>query len=367
LSLGCRNSNAPLTNPFLTPDRVPPPSTRTLTPGTAQPYYPGDPLPGAAPAGLPVGGYPASPPVGGFVPSTVPPATAYPGAGAYPSGPVTPTAPVTPPGGWGTYGPRADNSSGANLIAGDAVTIPSDQQQTRFGSATLSAPAYAPTAGSTAAEMTPAQFRTPIQSLVPPSQDQLAAMPADRPFTPNAGSLPPIQRAAYDETPAIGQPTAQRLQVREVQPAEYIDPRVNGLTLGSGSSPSRDGFRPQGSAPRLEDDSESSSKANGFRSPSTAGSQSGDAQAQFGVGPNQEWLRGQLEYWPTTGEWSIKYMGDGAVDQIGGRILIDNPQVLGHLPPGEFVMVEGQVFGRQIDEATYRPAYRVAVVQRQHK
>jgi hypothetical protein len=60
-------------------------------------------------------------------------------------------------------------------------------------------------------------------------------------------------------------------------------------------------------------------------------------------------------------------MPDAQVDQIGGRILIDNPQVLGHLPPGEFVMVEGQVFGRQIDDASYRPAYRVAVVRRQQQ
>jgi hypothetical protein len=60
-------------------------------------------------------------------------------------------------------------------------------------------------------------------------------------------------------------------------------------------------------------------------------------------------------------------MPDGVVDQIGGRILIDNPQVLGNLPPGEFVVVQGQVFGRQIDESSYRPAFRVAAVQRQRQ
>jgi hypothetical protein len=279
---------------------------------------------------------------------------------------VTPTAPVTPPGGWGTYGPRADASAGANPIDDDAVRIPSDQEQTRFASATLSAPAVAPTDSVATADMTPAQFRTPIQSLLPPSQDELAASPADRAFTPNAGALPPIQRAAYDETPAVGQPVGQMLRAREVTPAQYVDPGASALSLGSTSTPSRDGFRPQGSVPRSGDEADSSI-AQGFRQPSVGGGQPNDAQAKFGVGPNQQWLRGQLEFWPATGEWSIKYMGDGSVDQIGGRILIDNPQVLGHLPPGEFVMVEGQVFGRQIDDATYRPAYRVAVVQRQQK
>jgi hypothetical protein len=42
---GCRSQQTPLANPFMSPDRVPPPTTRTLAPGTAQPYYPGDPLP----------------------------------------------------------------------------------------------------------------------------------------------------------------------------------------------------------------------------------------------------------------------------------------------------------------------------------
>lgn len=42
---GCRNQSGGAVNPFLAPDRVPPPATRSLLPGQAQPYYPGDPLP----------------------------------------------------------------------------------------------------------------------------------------------------------------------------------------------------------------------------------------------------------------------------------------------------------------------------------
>ena len=56
---GCRTQSSAMSNPFMAPDRVPPPSTRPIAPGTAQPYYQGDPLPaiqGAAPApiGAPV-------------------------------------------------------------------------------------------------------------------------------------------------------------------------------------------------------------------------------------------------------------------------------------------------------------------------
>jgi hypothetical protein len=350
---GCQNRNAPLTNPFLTPDRVPPPQTRVLTPGTAQPYYPGDPMPGSVPLNPTTGGFPAAtaPPAGTFGPSTMPPASAYPGAAPYQSNPVTPTTPATQPGAWGGYGPRAENSAGGNLTAGDSVRVPTDQQQARFASVPVNASSTA----------TAPHLRTPIQSLVPPTQDQLAAGTGEHSFTPNAGAQPAIQRAAYDETPPLAQSGAQRLQVREVTPAEYTAP-----TIARTSTPTRDGFRPQSGEPRAEVPTESP-LAKGFRPPSGGATTVASGEAKFGVGPSQEWIRGQLEYWPTTGEWSIKYMPDGSVDQIGGRILIDNPQVLGHLPPGEFVMIEGQVFGRQIDDATYRPAYRVAVVQRQHK
>ncbi|MCC7473791.1 MAG: hypothetical protein IT425_00220 [Pirellulales bacterium] len=46
LVAGCQSTSVNSTgNPFLAPSRVPPPSTRSLAPGQAQPYYQGDPLP----------------------------------------------------------------------------------------------------------------------------------------------------------------------------------------------------------------------------------------------------------------------------------------------------------------------------------
>src|SRR6188472_981090 len=43
---GCRSSSSGIAgNPFMAPDRVPPPNTRALAPGQAQPYYQGDPIP----------------------------------------------------------------------------------------------------------------------------------------------------------------------------------------------------------------------------------------------------------------------------------------------------------------------------------
>lgn len=43
---GCHSTSSGIANnPFMSPDRVAPPSTRMLAPGQAQPYYQGDPLP----------------------------------------------------------------------------------------------------------------------------------------------------------------------------------------------------------------------------------------------------------------------------------------------------------------------------------
>ncbi|HVJ81828.1 MAG TPA: hypothetical protein VNC50_12245, partial [Planctomycetia bacterium] len=298
----------------------------------------------------------AAAPTSTFVtpPGAVPPATAYPGAGAtypgsaYPLSPVTPSAPPAV----GTYPPQAK---------GDAIGVPSDSQSMRFAAATLaSATATAAAASESAAQ--PAQFRTPIQSMVPSSAAPNQAG-VQRAFTPNAG-LPGPQQTV----PTSG-----------VIPAEFQTPvgTVKATAANGGAPPGQsaelasassvDGFRAQGSEPRTDSSASNSGNAE-FRPPS-AGKQAtaaDSATGRFGVGPKQEWLRGQLEFHPD-GRWAINYMDEGPKDQIGGRVLIDNPQVLANLSPGEFVAVEGQLFGHQIDEASYQPVYRISSIQRQRQ
>lgn len=333
---GCRSNSPPLSNPFLTPDRVPPPSTQLLTPGSAQPYYPGDSIPATAPLATPTTPTPA--------PTFVPAPNAAPPVNAYPGSPVTPT---TTPGYGGVYPPQAN---------GDAVGIPGDDQAMRFASASLTPEPSTAAAASTATPLNPAAstFRTPIQSMLPVAQPLASSFPR------NAGGQTSVQSAAF------GAP-AQTPQIREVTPAEYQAPAAAAGAAGV-SAASSDGFRPQSNEPRTES-TIAAPLTNGFRPPSIGKQTAGgdNPTGKFGVGGKQEWLRGQLEYWPEAGEWSIRYMDDGPADQLGGRVLIDNPQVLGNLPAGEFVMVEGQLYGRQIDESSYRPAYRVSVVQRQRQ
>lgn len=370
LVTGCRSQSTPLTNPFLTPDRVPPPSTQMLSPGAAQPYYPGETMPGTAPLAAGAPAYPQIPaaaaPPSTFVapPGAAPPASAYPGGGTtypgttypgstYPASPVTPAAPPL----GGAYQPQAK---------GESIGVPSDEQSMRFASATLapatsSASAFsnvAPPENGAASQ--PAQFRTPIQSILPvagsPNQSGV-----ERAFTPNAGMQSPQQPSQL----SVVTPADYQAPVGAVKATGANGGAPAGSIAASAAPASSDGFRPQGSQPRTEATSEPPSSS-GFRPPSigkqTAGGDS--PNARFGVGPKQEWLRGQLEFHPD-GQWAINYMDEGPKDQIGGRVLIDNPQVLANLSPGEFVVVEGQLFGRQLDEASYMPAYRVSSVQRQ--
>jgi hypothetical protein len=319
--VGCRNQQA-LTNPFLTPDRVPPPSTRVIAPGTAQPYYPGDPLPGAATA----------PPA-----TLAPPATAYPGA-AYPSS----AAPLTtPPGGWGAYPPQSQTAAAPSAVQqataeiplspatqGESIRAAGDQLPLRF-------PAPQPqTFSSTTEPITP----TPV---VPPPTAPPAAFP------PNAGAQAP-----------------QQLNIREVTPAEYLAPAQTAAAPTSASA-TRDGFRPQSPEARDEPDS---SPAQSFRPPEIRKAAVADAAStsEFATGEKFEWLRGQLEYWPAAGQWSLRYLPAGSpADTLGGRVLIDNPQVLANLQPGEFVMVRGQLFAKPTDAGVSAAAYRVSVIQRQ--
>ncbi|HYO23534.1 MAG TPA: hypothetical protein VEQ85_01140 [Lacipirellulaceae bacterium] len=336
---GCKNQNTgQINNPFMAADRVPPPSTRVLAPGTAQPYYPGDQLPGAGPLGAPVIGTPV--PAAGYPASGGPGSAALPGALPGGAGPAATPPLTTPPGGWGgaTYAPQS------SLDPLDAVRVPDDGQALRFAQSagvpptSLVADASALGAG-IAGMQAPGQAALPLGNQFPGLQNSLAMGGA-------------------------GQAASRLAGAREVTPAEY---------LSTGSSPpssfpalaSPDGFRPQGAVRQA---SLEQRPAGAFQPPSITreGVARGGEGAQFAAGENFASLRGQLEYWPTTGGWSLRYLEEGApADSLGGRVMIENPQVLANLQPGEMVSVRGQLFGKPSAEGTMTPTYRVSGVERQ--
>lgn len=335
---GCKNQNTgQINNPFMAADRVPPPSTRVLAPGTAQPYYPGDQLPGAGPLGAPVIGTP--------VPTSGYPASGYPGGATLPGavGPAATPPLTTPPGGWGaaTYAPQ----SSVNPL--DAVRVPDDVQALRFAQSA----GIPPSSLAADAVGTSATLGAGMAGLQAPAQA----------MAPWANQLPGLPNSS---TVAAGPATSRLAGAREVTPAEYVSPGSNPPNSAPAGA-SQDGFRPQGAVRQASLDQ---ATPGAFQPPSITreGVARGGEGSQFATGEDFASLRGQLEYWPTTGAWSLRYLEEGApADSLGGRVMIENPQVLANLQPGEMVSVRGQLFGKPSAEGAMTPTYRVSGVERQ--
>ncbi len=331
---GCRSQAPTMTNPFLAPDRVPPPSTRTLMPGTAQPYYGGAPAPTTPVIGNPPQGVPTTP---------VQPA---------PSTFVPPPAGTVPPGGWNSTPqpfpgtPTSQNvrpsniqPAAANLPVGDSsvVRIAPDQQNLRFEGATStyqSVPVASPTS----------QQLPPDPSILPTPQQPPVGFTAQQ--ASYQSPVPPV--AVVQQPTPVSDP--REVRIRAIS-SDQLD--------ANGTLRSRDGFRPQGTS-QVRKPTLPSSAVNAEANMSPAPSD------RFGVGPQYDWLRGRLEYGPSTGQWSVRYTSSGGTsDPFGGNLPIANPQVLGALQAGDFVQLRGQVEDQRPAGVDTAPIYRVSVVQRQ--
>lgn len=335
LVAGCQNQPTTFHNPFLSPDRVPPPSTRALTPGTAQPYYPGDPaMGGVAPSYTPGPATPAAQPGIWNGSQSVPPAV---------GSPYTPTS---------STGQLPATGVQVAGVDGDVVRVPEDVGQLRFAGNQLGPTPAMTRTPITPTPITPTPATPPAVTAVPYGsgmdasvQQASAVLPAPRSaadFPANSG----VAMAAYQATP-------QAVRLREVDP---------GGTSGSRrlSAPdlfaSIDGFRPQGSRRRT------------FEEPTTRPALDADTNSRerFGYDLQYQWLRGQLEQDAATGQWRIRYQrADEQPDQFGGSVFIANPQLLGNLPPGTLVVLRGQLHNLHFPDGRTAPAYQLTVVQRQ--
>lgn len=189
--VGCTSQQMSASNPFMAPDRVPPPATRPIAPGTAAPYYPGDPVPAAQ-------NMPPSPQiVAQAQPPVVPTAT-----------PAVAVAPIQ-----ATPQPLAFSNE-------RTVAIPNDTGDLRFALPTppvaqqvASAPAPAP-----APEVIPAAYNQPIApqqalaaSPVPTATtDANSSGPWRSPQVPNSTS--PVTQAQFilpQPQPQLAQPPQQ--------------------------------------------------------------------------------------------------------------------------------------------------------------
>ncbi len=340
LTVGCRTPSSTLSNPFMAPDRVPPPSTRTLLPGTAQPYYPGDPVPqspairsptiGVAPSFTPL-------PTQNFAPQpaqTLPPN----GWNTTPQNraPQPTPAPVYP----SNASPYQVRPTSATLPVEPAVQVANDQQGLRFNATTPQnfAPQPAPTVAAPSVVPTWSQPTPTIQPpTIPPSGAQFARFEVQQPSSPPFGTVTnrPVEIRAI---------TGEQLRQRDRRQR---------------NRPSRDGFRPQGSSRR--DATPSATRSISYRV-----GPSDELAERFGFDPQYRWLRGRLETDEVDGRWKLRYMPvGGSRDQLGGSVVIANPRLLGDPRPGDYVLLRGRLHANEADPRSLAPVYTVSVVQRQ--
>jgi len=124
---GCKSTSSGVGNPFLAPDRVPPPSTHALLPGQAQPYYQGDPLPSAsqtAPS-APATAAAASPMERSLSPSGRTLAWNAPATAAASGPPVSPAPPINQP-----VSPQITQAVAA--VNENSIAVPTDADPLRY-------------------------------------------------------------------------------------------------------------------------------------------------------------------------------------------------------------------------------------------
>lgn len=229
---GCRSSSSGIAgSPFMSPDRVPPPSTRALQPGQAAPYYQGDPLPAMQSAASPAPPAIAASPteVDARTPSGRTLTWTQPGSQTQPAMPAPPQAApmqaqpmlaansAQPPQAQLQPQPQAQPQPQPQQIAmpGEgAVSVPTDADPLRFP---LPAPQPAETAAPIAFAPLPArqQPAQPVAApqLQQPSNVQLASytapIPSAPPLTTNiAAASQPAQANSPWRSPQIAQATA---------------------------------------------------------------------------------------------------------------------------------------------------------------
>lgn len=359
---GCQNQQAALSNPFLSPDRVPPPSTRVLTPGTAQPYYAGDPIPGVpgssqppayTPApnynnpyngGAPAYGTPGSTPPGGWnsYPQTAPQQTPYTPAPGYGVSPTSAEIPL------GTADQLTQQQFGGQAITAgiDTIRVPEDQSRLRF-------------------EQTPS---TPTVTTAQLTDDSILPTPPEppTPYYQASNAVAYVPQSQEHLSPELGP-----ARLRAVTPTS--SEAFSNLNFNSNANlfTARDGFQPRGSSQNrgsLVSDTQPTSGSSLFAAHDAAERAAQEAATRFGMGPTYEWLRGQLVYSPESGQWRIVYMPAGSTpDQLGGSVAVANPQLLGQLSSGDFVMVRGQLYNLQNDQNAFAPVYQLSGVQRQRQ
>ena len=207
---GCSGQQMSASNPFMSPDRVPPPATRTIAPGTAAPYYPGDPIPAAQ-------NTPPAPPMVAQAPPSFIPTAAVQVA-------VPPTQAATQPLAFSNERTVAIPADDENMRFALPAPPPIPQPQPPAAQQVAAAPSPAP---SPAPQVIPAAYNQPVaqQPALAPTPMPTATADANSngpwrsPQVPNSTS--PVTQAQYVQPQLLpAQPQQQSTPIAAPMPVE---------------------------------------------------------------------------------------------------------------------------------------------------
>jgi hypothetical protein len=95
------------------------------------------------------------------------------------------------------------------------------------------------------------------------------------------------------------------------------------------------------------------------------GSSSRGSRSRYAYDPGYAWLQGRLEFSPATKRWKLRYIPlDGATDEHGGSVMLDDSPQLAQFRHGDFVRMEGRLGERGVDTTVFAPSYRVERIER---
>jgi hypothetical protein len=222
---GCRSSSSGIAgSPFMSPDRVPPPNTRALLPGQAQPYYQGDPLPAlqsaANPPATAIAALPNDADARSASGRTL--AWAQPGAAAPSPTPIS-LAPAVAP---------SQPQPQPIVTASEAtVAVPTDADPLRFPLPAPKAQETATPIASAIPALTPAQ---PVQPVAVPTQSNVVQTTYNAPI-PSAPPLP-ISSPTISPPQQVASPWRSP-KVAQAAPAPSYAPQPVAMQPGAAPAP----------------------------------------------------------------------------------------------------------------------------------
>jgi len=332
LLAGCYGQGQTM-DPFLGRTTIPPPGTgQILAPGTAQPYYQGNPLPGVPPAVTPLPG------------STMKPAGAHYPSRSYQSSESLQRMVETPGEreyrvGRSAMGRATIEQGSPELRSVGGVVHLDDQVRTVAAEGNASQNDWqSGSAGALVTKIAERQVRIPheVAKTTTKPVNESPAIASSFQHQRVSASLSDVDRP---HAPARFRPPNHAVDIAKLPPATK---RRTGRAKVTTSS-----FVDRASSSRVA-----------FPSSAKVSPRSG---SRYAFAPDHSWLKGKLEYLHGRQQWKLRYIPiDGETDEFGGSVVIPDAAMLSNFKAGNFVKLEGAIDRSSLGPGKYAPDYRVA-------